>query len=512
MTYTMGIDVGTYSSKGVIVDERGVIVAQAETPHDLAVPRVGWAEHDAEAVWWGDFVKVCRDLLEQARTTKDIDPKQIVGVGTSAIGPCVLPVDDDGRPLRPAILYGIDTRASEEIEELTEKLGDDWLSEHIGTELSSQSAGPKILWLQRNEPQVWRRTWKIMTSTSYLVFRLTGRVVIDHYTAASYHPLYDIHEQSWCSEGLRPICDERTLPETEWAAGVAGKVTSEAAQETGLAEGTPVIAGTADAASEAVSAGAVSIGDTMLMYGSSLFIISVCDQLRTGGVFWPAPFLVPGVYAIAAGMSTAGSLSQWFRDTLADREREAAEDEGKSAYQALSELAADIPPGSDGLVLLPYFSGERTPINDPAARGMFAGLNLRTTKGHLYRSILEGVGYGIRHNLEEMERAGHSIETLKGVGGGTKSRLWVQIVCDILGRDQYIRDTPGASFGDAALAALGTGTVPDLSSIDGWVSPAQRLEADKDRFEIYSRYYDLYRRFYESTAEVMHDLVRISSS
>lgn len=507
MTYLLGIDIGTYESKGVLTDLEGTILAQAAVPHDLSIPRPGWAEHDADEVWWHDFVQLTRELLSHA----SVAPDEIAGIGCSAIGPCVLPVDEEGHPLRPAILYGIDTRAMQEVADLNEHLGADWILEETGTALSAQSAGPKILWLKRNEPAVWRRTQRIMTSTSYLVYRLTGRVVIDHYTATTYGPLYSLRKRHWQPRGLAQVCDEDLLPALEWTTAVAGHVNQQAAQETGLAVGTPVIVGTADAAAEAISAGVVAPGDTMIMYGTTLFFIEICEAMPQSGSLWPAVFLQPDTYALAAGMATAGALTRWFRDHFAPLERAVEEEGGPNAYELLAEQAQAIPPGAEGLLMLPYFSGERTPLNDPLARGVLAGLTLSHSRAHVYRALLEAVAYGIRHNLETMAKAGQSPRRLVAIGGGTKNRPWLQIVSDVTGREQIVRTTPGASYGDALLAGVGTGQLPGITTVEKWLDKADVIRPNRDVQPLYDQYYELYHELYSGSQNVVHQLARLGN-
>jgi xylulokinase len=508
MKYLIGIDIGTYESKGVLTDQSGRILAQETAPHDLAIPRQGWAEHDADEVWWSDLRKLTRSVIRQA----GVAPEEIIAVGCSAIGPCVLPVDDSGAPLRPAILYGIDTRAKEEVAGLTERLGEAWIVSETGTALSAQSAGPKILWLRRHEPEVWERTKRIMTSTSYLVYRLTGRVVMDHYTATTYGPLYSLRKRGWEPRGLREVCDAALLPELDWSTAVAGRVTEQAAVETGLAPGTPVIVGTADAAAEAVSAGVVAPGDTMLMYGTTLFFIEICKAMPQSARLWPAVFLHPDTYALAAGMATSGALTRWFRDQFAPLERQVEEEGGTNAYQALAEMAKSVPPGAEGLLMLPYFSGERTPLNDPLARGVVAGLTLSHSRAHLYRALLESVAYGIRHNLEAMREAGQVPSRLVAIGGGTRNRLWLQIVSDVTGQVQEVRTTPGASYGDAFLAGVGAGLFPDMSAIERWLGEAETISPNARVKPKYDEYYQLFRALYQASQDVVHGLARLGSA
>lgn len=514
MGYSLGIDIGTYSSKGVLATPEGHIVAQHAVPHDLEIPKPGWAEHDAESVWWNDFVSLTKTLLEQA----GIAPSEVSAVGTSGIAPCVLPLSAQGRPLRPAILYGIDTRATAEIEELNRELGTDWIVEHAGSELSSQSAGPKILWIRHNEPDVWREAQYFVTSTSYLVYRLTGELAIDHYTAAFYGPLYDLASREWSSAGCAPVCRPEQLPRPIWTTDVAGHVTPEAAGETGLAEGTPVIAGTADAASEAVSAGVLHPGDTMVMYGSSVFIIRLFDSRPAGGIFWPAPSLFPGTHALAAGMSTTGAITQWFREQFAADERATEESGGENAYASLARSAGEVPPGAEGLMALPYFSGERTPLNDPDARGVIAGLTLRHSRAHVYRALLEGVAFGVRHNLEEMAaRAGDAGDqgdgrtgALVAIGGGAANRVWMQIIADVLGRPHTVRSTPGACYGDAALAAVAAGELSP-GDLEDWAPAGEEITPSPAQ-DVYERLYPLYRDLYRRSAETVHALADFAGS
>ncbi|MEQ8740378.1 MAG: FGGY family carbohydrate kinase, partial [Hoeflea sp.] len=350
MGYTLGVDIGTFESKGVLVEDGGRIVAQAARPHEMIVPRPGWAEHRAEEDWWDDFVFITQKLIADS----GVDPAEIRAVATSAIGPCMLPVDETGKPLINAVLYGVDTRASREIDDLNAEIGEEKILTRCGNALTSQSVGPKILWFRRNHPDLWEKTAKILNSASYLTFRLTGAYAIDHYTAANFSPLYDINRQDWCFD-LGDICPPDMLPDLMWSTEITGHVTEEAARETGLAVGTPVTCGTIDAAAEAVSVGVREPGDMMMMYGSTIFIILLADKPLTDPRLWHAPWLFPGEHASMAGLATSGTLTHWFRD------RFARELERDGAFGILAREAEASPPGAKGLICLPYFSGERTP-------------------------------------------------------------------------------------------------------------------------------------------------------
>jgi len=504
--YLLGIDIGTFESKGVIASRDGHVVAQASMPHELSLPHPGWAEHDADRVWWHDFAGLVTQLLASGR----VSASDIAGVGCSGIGPDLLPVDEHGQPLRPAILYGIDTRAADEIAELEARIGLDRILATGGNGLSSQSVGPKILWLARHEPEVWRRTRHLLTATGYLVYRLTGKAWIDKYTAATFAPLFNINTLDWEPELAQGIVDPALLPQVEWSGRVAGHVTREAAALTGLVEGTPVVVGTTDAAAEALSVGVTEPGQLMLMYGSTLFFIHVVDRLVIDPRLWAGVYLAPGGWALAAGMATSGSLTRWFRDEFAPMERQIEQTGGPNAYTALAEAAARIPPGSKGLIVLPYFSGERTPINDPLARGVFAGLTLSHTRSHLYRAILEGVAYGIAHNLDVIREAGVTPTSARAVGGGTKNRLWLQIVSDVTNVEQIVpAQTIGAAYGDAFLAGLGIGMFNELRDVNRWVRPGAVIRPNPATHEIYRPYVEQYRSLYPAISGHVHALARL---
>lgn len=502
----LGIDIGTYGSKGVICNSDGQVIASAFTEHQMSLPRPGWAEHDAELIWWRDFVLLVHKLLK----VPDIDPRNIAGVGVSAIAPCVLPIDKQGKPLRPAILYGVDTRATEEIKELESELGRKTIINNSGLNLSSQAAGPKILWIRKHEEDVWAKTTSFLTGSGYLVYKLTGEKVIDIYTASAYAPMFNVKQNCWNTEITEIITPINRLPRLLWSMEVAGYVTENAAQETGLITGTPVIAGTADAASEAISSGLNQPGDMMIMYGSSLFFIQKTSEQIRSETFWGHAFLEQNTYSATGGMSTSGSLTRWFRDELGAEERIAEQSEGKNAYEALANMAAKSVVGSNGLIVLPYFSGERSPINDPNARGLIIGLSLSHTRADIYRAILEGVGYGVRHNIEIMNEEGIGPKRILAVGGGTKNPLWLQIVSNIAGIDQYVPDqTIGAAYGDAFMAAVGVQLVDNSNRISEWVTYSSVIRANSTEQAEYENYYQLYRKLYPNNAGTMHTLVKL---
>jgi xylulokinase len=493
MSAYLGVDVGTYESKGVLVDREGRVLASAARSHELIVPRAGWAEHRPEEDWWADFVWLTRTLLANS----GVAASEIRAVGTSGIGPCVLPVGADGEPLSNAILYGVDTRSAQEIEDLTEAIGIEIIFERCGNALTSQSAGPKILWLKRNRPEVYARASKFLNSTSFLVHRLTGRFVVDHYTAANATPLYLIDEQAWSSALAPDVTDIDRLPELAWTTDVAGGVTSRAEGETGLVAGTPVIVGTIDAAAEAISVGVLDVGDMMLMYGSTIFTILVSAKRTRDRRLWHAPWLFPGEHACMAGLATSGTLTHWFVDQFArDLDRE-------TAMARLAADAASSPPGANGLLVLPYFSGERTPIHDPHAKGAVLGLTLAHARADIYRAIIEGIAFATNHIFETYAGSVATPRSIRAVGGGLRNPLWPQATSNVSGRTQEVRKISiGASYGDAFLAALAVGDVTK-ETIEAWNPPASKIEPDPTTAEMYRRRYAVFREFYPRTRDLM---------
>ncbi len=502
MGYFLGIDIGTYAATGMLIDEEGRTVATHSVAHEMKSPKPGYAEHDADKDWWGGFCQISRALLDKAR----IKPTEILGVGASAIGPCCLPVDKDCKPLRQAILYGVDVRAEKQIKQLNDSMGEDYVLEKYGNPIPSQSVGPKILWLKQNEPEVYNRAAKFVTASTFLAAKLTGEYVIDRYTAAYFTPMYNLETNDWDYENLAPFCRGDQLARCCWADEVAGKITPQAATETGLADGTPVVVGTAAAAADAVGVGVFNPGDMLLMFGSSVYMIHIVPKLTTDKRYWAGPYLFEGTYMVASGMSTTGTLTRWFRDQLAHDLVERQERGDGNAYDLLLDEIRDIPPGSGNLIVLPYLSGERTPINDPLAKGAVFGLTLHHTRAHLYQACLEGVGYGIAQHFRGYAGIGMQTNKVVAVGGGTKSPKWMQIVADISGRELLLGGVYGASFGDALLAGLGVGCFSGVDDLAKRVGFNGTITPNPENSKTYAPLLDVYTELYESTKHLMHRL------
>ena len=501
----LGVDIGTYSTKGVLVDsETGAILASHNIEHNILNPKPGHVEHDAEKVWWCEFVQICRFML----ASSGIRAEEIKGVGVSGIGVCVLPVDKKGNPLRSAILYGVDTRATKEIGFLDEKFGRENILQKSGSLLSSQAGGPKILWIRNNESEIFEKAEYFLTCQSFVVYRLTGCATIDFYTGCVNAPLIDIQNRRWDKKIAESIVPIEKLPGLKWSCEIAGYVSAAAAVETGLAQGIPVITGTADAAAEAISCGLSDVGEMMLMFGSSNFFILKTDELIPTRRFWSGTWLDDGGYTISGGMSTTGSLTRWFKDVF---NLENADELSENIYETMEKLLDQSPSGAKGLIALPYFEGERTPIQDPEACGVFFGLHLNHNRADIYRALLESVGFGIRHNLDALREEGIEAKKIIGIGGGTRNLGWMQLICDIAEIEMTIPSQQiGACFGDAFMAGVGVGLFKDLSEIKNWVKVKNILTPDEPSHKKYIPYYRIYRDLYERVSDQMHELSRIT--
>ena len=501
-SYLLGFDAGTYESKGTICDIEGNVLATAFSPHLLKTPAPGFAEHDPIGDWWNDFKKIVRELLDRS----GVKPQQIAGVGISTVMAGIVPVDKDCNPLRPAILYGIDSRSVKQTADIIAEIGEETMMEKCGALTDLESYGPKIRWIHDNEPEIFSKAVHFTIASGFLTAKLTGNYFVDRYSATSALPMYDVRHQCWNDEMTAYICRPDQLPQVGKTTDVMGKITREAALETGLAEGTPVIIGTTDAGAEAVSVGVVEAGDMMLMYGSTMFIICLTETRRDDVGLWAGAYTTPDVYALLGGMATTGSLTRWIRDQFAKDllEKEAAG--GENAYAALFREAEKIAPGSDGLILLPYFLGERMPLNDPAAKGVMFGLTLRHTRGHIVKAAFEGIGYGLDQNLDILRKKDICPKLVTAVGGGTKSPAWLQTVSDVCGIRQVVPEvTIGASYGDAMLAGIGIGAMT-TADIRKAVRIKYTVEPDPEKHEKYQPLKQYFAELYKRNADIMHAL------
>lgn len=485
MRVVLGIDIGTSSTKAILVGLDGAVLASARRSHRVDRPAQGLVEMDA-TVWWGET----RSLIAELQV--ELPASDIVSVGVSGIGPCVLLSDAAGAALRPAILYGVDTRTSGMLDDVTAELGGaSVIAARCGSTLSAQAAGVKLAWIARTEPEIWDQARRFTMPSSRIVELLTGEYVLDHHSASQCTPLYDVHKNSWINEWTAALAPGLEMPRLLWPGERAGSVTFAASIATGLPEGIPVVAGTIDAWAEAISSGTSGPSRMFLQYGSTMFMIVATDEARSVPGMWTTVNTAPGETSVCGGTATSGAITDWLRGLTG------------ATWEELLAEAAESEVGARGLTILPYFAGERTPLNDPDARGVVAGLTIRHTRGDIYRAVLEATAFAVRHNVEVLRAEGVDIRSLIGAGGGVRGGLWPRIVSDVCGLDQVIPTvTIGASYGAAFLAA----GIVERVSIEDWNPAVSVIESDPTATAIYDEVYADFRRLYVDTLDVVHRL------
>ena len=499
--FLIGVDIGTLGSKGVIIDSEGRVLNTFFMEHGVDIPKPGWAEQDPES-YWREFKTIVSNLLNKA----NIPPSRVAGIGISSLSPDACPVDEDKHPLRPALIY-MDRRAIEECELVKKEFGEDMIIRTTGNAIDPYFAGYKCLWVKNHEPEVYKKTWKFLNACKYVVLKLTDTPSVDLTNAVLTAPFFDFSKRMWSEK----ICsrlgfDMEKLPKVYDFGEVIGEVAKRPADEIGLAEGTPVISCAPDAMMSFYSVGGLDAGDSVFMYGTTgcwgiITTRPVMDPRLING------FYIGEKYISVAGMMTTGALVRWFRDQFGMVERGVEGLTGLSAYSLLDREAERIPPGSDGLIILPYFMGERTPIWDPRARGVVFGLTLYHTKAHVFRAILESAGYALRQHIEIVKELGIHVKRVIAVDGGAKSRLWRQIISDIIRLpQQYVSEAPGAPYGDAFLAGVATGVFKDVAQIKEYVRVDEETKPNEENSKTYDKLYKIYLTLYPSLREQMHSL------
>lgn len=508
--YLVGVDIGTQGTKCVVTTLAGQVIGSAFQEYAVEQPRPSWAEQWPQ-VWEEAVYQTVKAAIERAR----IPPHEVAGICTSGLyGGAGIPVDRNFEPLRPCIIW-MDRRAIAEVQWIEETVDLDELFERTGNYVDTYFGYTKILWIKRNEPHIWKRVQKFIPPTSYIALKLTGRLAIDYSSAGNLGGIFNIHELKWSEQ----LCDalgipiemmvEKIVPSTE----VVGEVTAEASRKCGLAPGTPVIAGGVDAPMATLSAGAIEPGDNVAMMGTS----TCWGVVHQGKAFSKKLVSMPNVINPTeevytwGGSATSGALIRWFCDHFGNSEVEAARRLDLDPYQLFDMQAQKIPAGSNGLVVLPYFMGERAPLWDPDARGTVLGLTLYHTKAHLFRALTESAAYSLRQSIEIGETIGlHLKDECCVVGGVSRADFWTQILADVTGRKMLIPSGGvGAPLGDALLVGIGTGLIPDHRVIKDWIRIERVNTPNLSIHRLYSAYYRIYRQLYEEIKGCMHSLAQL---
>jgi xylulokinase len=477
----LGLDIGTTATKAILLDPGRGVAAEAEAPASLRSPRAGWAEEDPEE-WWANVPVVVRACLDAAAAS----PSDIAAVGASGMVPALILVDRAGRVLRPSIQQN-DARAHVEIEQFRAQVSEAEALKKTGSAITQQSIGPKLLWLRRHDPEALRAAVACLGSYDFLAYRLTGHRSAERNWALE-SGLFDVEREAW-DETLLALStiDAALLGPVRWASEVVGEITVDAARHTGLRPGTPVVAGSADHIASGFSAGLKRPGDLLVKLGGAGDILYSLDAPVVDRRLFLDYHVIPGKFMLNGCMAASGSILKWFRQELG----------GGADYPALDVLAAGVPAGADGLILLPYFLGEKTPIHDPLARGVFFGLNLTHRRGHLYRAALEGVAYGFRHHLAVLAERGLAATRARVTNGGARSRLWKQVTADVLGLPlEAIAEHPGSSLGAAFVAGRGVGLFCEWDEIERFIRVKDVVEPDRRAQERYEALFTIYQSLY----------------
>ncbi len=501
MTIVLGLDIGTTSTIGILIDTDGKVLALADRPVDLVALHPGWAEEDPEQ-WWANVQSLVSELVRNA----GIQAGDIAAIGVSGMVPALVMVDREGRPVRRSIQQS-DGRTGREVEAIRGETDEARFLQRTGNGINQQLIAPKLRWLKRHEPDVLDRTHRIMGSYDFIAFRLTGAQAVEKNWALE-AGFFDLHRNAVAEDlvALGHIEPEKVPPVRE-GHEIVGEVTAAAAKGTGLKAGTPVVAGAADHVASAFVAGVAKPGDCLIKFGGAGDVLLATNEPRPDPRLFLDFHTVPGLFMPNGCMVTSGSLLNWFVATMGSGEAAAAMADGKKPHAYLDEVAAKTPPGAEGLVLLPYFLGEKTPIHDPAARGTLVGLGLHHGTGHLWRAALEAVCLGFRHHLEVARDIGYPVTRVIASDGGTKSRFWMQMAASVLGMPvQLLAGHPGSCLGAAYVAAMGIGALPDWQQMDRFVSPADIIEPDAAAMPVYDEVYGTYRAIYESLKPVFPKL------
>ena len=493
MECVLGLDIGTTSTIGVLIELPGKIRSLASRPVVLNSPQPGWAEEDPEQ-WWDNVRAIIRELLASAC----IKAEDVKAVGVTGMLPAVVLLNDENAVLRPSIQQS-DGRCGKQVANLRAAWDETSFIAKAGNGINQQLVGAKLRWIAENEPDVFVQIKTVFGSYDFINWKLTGEKAIEQNWALE-AGFVDIATNNLDDELIAFAgIDRAAIPRKILSHSILGNVTVAAGAATGLLAGTPVVGGAADLIASALAAGIVKKGDVLLKFGGSVDILIATDHVVPDARMFLDYHLVPGLYMPNGCMATGGSGLNWFAKTFAGAEAQIAESLGLTVHQYLDGLAEACPAGCDGLTVLPYFLGEKTPIHDASARGVFDGLTFSHGIGHLWRALLEAYAYALVHHIEVLADMGHETKNFVVSDGGSNSRVWMQIVSDVLQQPvQRLSGHPGSCLGAAWVAAMGSGSAKDWSGINAFVSLADRLEPNRENSLIYragyERYRDLYRR------------------
>lgn len=507
MDYLLGTDIGTSGTKTILMDTKGNLIASNLVEYDVLTPRPLWAEQ-----WPDVWLTAAKSSIRNVVIHSGIDKKDIKGIAISGLyGGSGIPLDQDMKPIRPCLIW-MDRRAEEETEWVKKTIGEEKLLEITHNGVDPYYGYTKMLWIKNHEPENWQKTKLFLPPNDYVIYRLTGEIAIDYSSAGNIGGIFDMNTRTWSKEMMdamgipMDMMPQRIVESTD----IVGGLTETAAKELGLWEGMPVIASGIDCGAANIGLGVFDSGTYAAAIGTSMCAALVSDKPVTGKglIVWPYLYNAKQMSYYFAGGATAGAIVKWFRNQLCELEYKAELEGGPNAYNVLNEQAEKIPAGSNGLIVLPYFMGERSPVWDSDAKGTIVGLSLAHTKAHLYRAFLEAVAYSLR---DAMNATGENLgKSILIAGGVTKSKLWRQIFADVTGYPVVCpKQDVEANMGDVMLAGIGTGLLT-YEDVKGWQVLDDPIQPDPEQHAQYDRYFAAYKSIYAHLKDDMKVLSTLS--
>ncbi len=509
--YLLGIDFGTGGAKAALIDDQGNDLGSTFREYALITNNPGWSEHDAGRYW-----PIAREIISETLVQAGVSSREVKGIAVSSALPSLVMVDKDHTPVHNA--YNLmDRRATEEVKWLKDNIGDDRMFATSAYRVEDHPNLVNLLWERRNRPDSYKTIWKALTIDGYIVLKLTGKASVHYSGAAFFGVAFNLRERAFDSRMMGEIgIGMGIMPEIHESADIVGEVTTAAAAETGLAAGTPVAAGQVDCSASWIGAGATEPGDIQSNLGTVGNLGVVYRDIdfafsSIGRQLMNFPYTLKDTFVTVPTTLTGGQTIRYIRDNFSDAERAVEDSSGLSSYDLLNMQAEKVPAGSDGLLVLPYLMGERSPLWDPNARATIIGLSLNHTKGHLVRGFMEGVAYAMYHNFTLVQKAGlpTNLPLILNEGGAV-SRLWRRIITDVFGvQTAMVKRRTGAPFGDAVLAGVATGVLGGFSITKEWTAYVEPLEPDLAAHQIYEEYFQLYRKLYLDVKDDFRQLAEL---
>ncbi len=503
----LGIDSGTSGCKLTVFDYEGRIVATATGMYHTDYPKAGYAEQDA-LEWWKIISQEIHNLID----IQGIDPNEIAAIGTDGISWVCLPIDKNGTPLRKAMIW-LDRRSEKQAAWLRETLGEQQLVRLSGNPIDPSYITPKMLWVRENEPEIYNQAVKFLQSNAFIVYKLTGEFSQDYSQGYGFH-YFDMAQGVWNENTAERMGISLNLMAPLFHChDVVGTVSSKAAAETGLIAGIPVVAGGLDAACCTLGAGVVKPGQTQEQGGQAGGMSILLERPLIHPKLILGYHVIPDLWLLQGGTVGGGGTLKWFNQELGYYEQQAGKDVNKNSFEVMSDEASMIEAGSDGLLFLPYMAGERSPIWNSKARGVFFGLSYDKTRAHLIRAIMEGVGFSLQHNLKTAEEVNAYVKELISVGGVSNSRVWTQIKADITGKTIHVPFSDHATtLGAALLAGIGTGMYQSFEeAVQKTVHIQSTYHPSLNTHSKYEKYFRLYIELYQKLQDSYDTLDRITN-